>query len=203
MSQLRLVASKDAPNNPESAAGSPRTTTPSKSRDRGPGPVPFFIAQRLRAGEAVVWWGTVDHMMWRAPAVLAGIGAGVFLLVGLAVPELWQQPARELLRAFAVCLAPGAAQAIRNWLARRTVVVTDSAVLDADPQGRGDRIGIGNIRCIRRDWSTGGVLVEGAAHRIKIPPSLVQETRNHVLRQRAVVIMRDEDALDDRLGWLR
>lgn len=142
-------------------------------------------------------------MGWRAPAVLAAVGAGVFLLVGLAVPELWDQPRRELLRAFAVCVAPGAAQALRNWLARRTVVVTDTAILDADLQGAGDRISIGNIRRVRRDWSTGGVLVEGAAHRVKIPPALAQDVRHHVLRQRAVVIMRDEEALDDRLGWLR
>jgi hypothetical protein len=194
MSQLRLVAAEDDASTP----GGPVTP-----RDQGQGPVPFSIAQRLKAGEAVVWWGSVDGMRWRAPAVLAAIGAGVFLLVGIAVPELWQQPPRELLRAFAVCVAPGAAQALRNWLGRRAVVVTDTAILDEDPNGRGDRLGIGNIRCIRRDWSTGGVLVEGAAHRVKIPPSLVHETRAHVLRQRSVVIMRDEDALDDRLGWLR
>ncbi|MGB1701135.1 MAG: hypothetical protein ACPHRO_14350, partial [Nannocystaceae bacterium] len=81
--------------------------------------------------------------------------------------------------------------------------VTDTAILDADLQGAGDRISIGNIRRVRRDWSTGGVLVEGAAHRVKIPPALAQDVRHHVLRQRAVVIMRDEEALDDRLGWLR
>ena len=142
-------------------------------------------------------------MVWRGPSILAAIGAAVFAMVGLAVPELWSLPAGELARAAAVCLAPGAAQGLRNWWAQRTVVVTDGAILDADRGGRGDRLRLSNVRVVRRDWWTGGVILEGAAHRIRIPPTLAPDVQRHLRRQREVMLMRDEDALDDRLGWLR
>lgn len=204
MTRLRLVSSNPdgegarASPPPRGAATSP-TSTPRKSPR---GAVPFSLAQRLDAGEAVVWWDGVDSMRWRAPLILATIGAAVFAAVSLAVPELWQQPTRELLRALGVCLAPALVQGMRNWMAQRTVVVTDTTVLDADRNGRGDGLRLRNIRVVRRDWITGGVIIEGAAHRVRIPPALVADVRHHIRRQRAVILMREDDAVDDRLGWL-
>lgn len=166
------------------------------------GAVPFALAQKLEAGEAVVWWDTVDRMAWRGPGILAIVGVLVLLAVGLAVPELWALPIDELSRAAAVCVAPGVAQALRNWLAQRTVVVTDGAIIDADRHGRGDRLRLANIRMVRRDWWTGGVILQGAAHQIRIPPVLAPDVQRQLRRQREVMLMRDERALDDRLGWL-
>ena len=198
MSSLRLLpggrSEEDGSRATSGASSSRAVSTSPRSSGRG-GAVPFALSQRLEAGEAVVWWDAVETMAWRGPSMLAAI-ARVFAMVGVAVPELWSLPAGELARAAAV--SPRAR--LRNWWAQRTN--TDGAILDADRGGRGDRLRLSNVRVVRRDRGPRGIL-EGAAHRIRIPPTLTPDVQRHLRRQREVMLMRDEDALDDRLGWLR
>lgn len=150
---------------------------------RSPGPAPLELARELRVGEPVVWWGEKDRID-RKPIVWILVVS--LLLLGVAsllAPELWQRPLAELWQLIVPVLAPAALLFARELVSISTVLVTDSSVLVLDHRGRLERLAFRNVRRVRRDWLTGGVLLEGAAHKLRVPPQLMEDTRSAIASQ--------------------
>jgi hypothetical protein len=168
---------------------------------RSPGSVPFEIAQELRSGDVVVWWGRKDRVDHRP--ILWVLGAALLLLgfATLLAPELWAAPLSEVWKPLVPALAPAGLLLVRELLSRRTVVVTDKSVLVLDHRGRLERLGFRNLRRIRRDLLTGGVLLEGAQHHLRLPPQLAEDARTAIASQTRHMIPGGERP-EDRLGWL-
>lgn len=166
-----------------------------------PGPVPLELASELRMGEPVVWWGrkdSVDHrpIVWMLLAGLALLGFATLL-----APELWDQPLRELWKPLVPALAPVALLGVREWLSMRAVLITDSSVVVCDHRGRLDRLAFRNVRRVGRDFLTGGILLEGARHKLRLPPQLADDAREAIASQTRHTV-RSGEGPDDPLGWL-
>jgi hypothetical protein len=194
-----LPAPEDRKPPPERPSAQARILAP--GAPRSPGAVPFEIAQELRSGDVVVWWGRkdrVDHrpILWVLLAAAALLGFAT-----LIAPELWDVPLREVWKPLVPALAPAGLLWVRELLSRRTVVVTDKSVLVLDHRGRLDRLGFRNLRRIRRDLLTGGVLLEGAEHRLRLPPELAEDARRAIASQTRHTIAGGERP-EDTLGWL-
>lgn len=166
-----------------------------------PGTVPLELAMELRTGEPVVWWNTKPSIRW-AP-VLWTVLAGLALLgIGSAfAPELWREPIAELWKLLVPAFAPAVLLTLREWVSCRDVMVTDNSIVTIDHRGRKDRLAFRNVRRVRRDLWTGGILLEGAAHKLRIPPLLAEDARAAIATQTRHMIKTD-DGPDDPLGWL-
>jgi hypothetical protein len=167
---------------------------------KSPGTMPFEYAKELRVGEAAVWWNHKETISW-AP-ILWVTGAAV-LLVAIAtalVPEFWSQPLDELWKGVVPALLPSLLLLGREWFSRRAIVVTDNSVIGFDHRGRVERLGFRNVRAIKRDLLTGGVVLEGAEHKIRIPPMLADDARDAVASQ-VRHTLRGSQEIDDSLGW--
>lgn len=168
---------------------------------QSPGPVPLELATELRVGEPVVWWGEKDQIDRRPIAWMLLAGIVLLALATLLVPELWAVPLRELWKPLVPALAPAALLLVREWVSLRTVLVTDSSVLVLDHRGKLDRLGFRNVRRVRRDLLTGGVLLEGAQHKVRVPPQLAEDTRLAIASQTRYTVASGERP-DDPLGFL-
>jgi hypothetical protein len=166
-----------------------------------PGTLPFELATELRMGEPVVWWGEKDAIDRRPIAWMLLAAALLLGVATLLAPELWSQPLGDLWQPLLPAFAPAALLAAREWVSLRAVLVTDSSVVVCDHRGRVDRIAFRNIRRVSRDFLTGGVLLEGAEHKVRIPPSLAEDTRAAIGSQTRFAI-RSGDGPDDPLGWM-
>lgn len=169
---------------------------------RSPGTVPLELAQQLRMGEAVVWWNEKAAVSWRPVLWTALAGALVLGGVSAFAPELWSQPWSQLWRPIAAVFSPALFVLGREWLGRRATLVTDGAIIDVDARGRADRIGFRNIRKVRRDLLTGGVLLEGESHKVRIPPALTEDARRAMATQTTGMIRASTDQPVDTVGWL-
>ena len=166
-----------------------------------PGTLPLDLASELRVGEPVVWWNQKDEIDWR-PVIWMGIAGVALLAVATAfAPELWRQPIMELLKLLIPAAAPAALLLAREWVSRCAVLVTDNSVIVIDFRGHVDRLGFRNIRRVRRDFLTGGVLLEGAQHRVRIPPDLAEDARAALASQTRHVLHGDQRP-EDSVGWL-
>jgi hypothetical protein len=166
-----------------------------------PGTLPLELATELRMGEPVVWWGRKDTID-RRPIIWMLIAAALLLgFATLLAPELWSQPLRDLWQPLLPALAPAALLAVREWVSLRAVLVTDSSVIVCDHRGNVDRIGFRNIRRVGRDFLTGGVLLEGVEHKVRIPPSLAADARAAIGSQTRFAI-RSGQGPEDPLGWM-
>lgn len=166
-----------------------------------PGPVPMALARHLRMGEPTVWWGE-KHRIERGPMLwLAGAGLFVLLFATLLAPELWDQPLADLWKPLVPALAPALLYAVRQYLSLRAVLVTDSSVIVRDFRGRVERLAFRNVRRVRRDFVTGGILLEGATHRVRLPPDLADDARDAIGSQTRHTL-RSDDGPDDPIGWL-
>jgi hypothetical protein len=152
-------------------------------------------------GEPVVWWGEKNEIDRRPIAWMLLAAALLLGFATLLAPELWSQPLGDLWQPILPALAPAALLAAREWVSLRAVLVTDSSVVVCDHRGRVDRIAFRNIRRVGRDLLTGGVLLEGAAHKVRIPPSLADDTRAAIGSQTRFAI-RSGDGPQDPLGWM-
>jgi hypothetical protein len=159
------------------------------------------LAQLLRSKEPVVWWGSKQNITWE-PAVWSSF-AGLILLTfaSLFAPELWSLPWLDLVGVVTVTQAVAIVVVIREWTSRRHVVVTDSAVADIDWRGGGDRISFRNVREVKRDWWSGGVRLVGEAHEVRIPPSLMDDTRAAIANQMAYTLDFGSVVVEDRISW--
>jgi hypothetical protein len=168
---------------------------------RSPGAVPFELARELRVGEAVVWWGEKDRIDRKPVVWMLSI---CMLLLGFATllaPELWAVPLADLWQLLVLAVAPAALLLTRELVSIRTVLVTDSSLLVLDHRGRLERLAFRNVRRVRRDWLTGGVLLEGAEHQLRVPPQLAEDTRRAIASQTRYMLA-GGDRPDDPLGFL-
>ncbi len=201
-----ISVSRDASSVPPSASESVEPSTEISWRQlapgapKSPGTMPFEYARELRVGEVAVWWNHKETISW-AP-VLWTFGAAVVLIVlaTVIVPEFWRQPLEDLWKATVPALLPSLLLLGREWVSRRAIVVTDNSVIGFDHRGRVERLGFRNVRVIRRDIITGGVVLEGAEHKIRIPPSLADDTRSAIASQ-VRHTLRASQELEDQLGW--
>jgi hypothetical protein len=166
-----------------------------------PGTLPFELATELRMGEPVVWWGHKERIDRRPIAWMLLAAAMLLGFATLLAPELWAQPLGDLWQPLLPAFAPAALLAAREWVSLRAVLVTDSSVVVCDHRGRVDRIAFRNIRRVGRDALTGGVLLEGAEHKVRIPPSLADDARAAIGSQTRFAI-RSGDGPVDPMGWM-
>lgn len=193
---LRLLPAPEDREPPRRPTIEPRTLAP--GAPRSPGPVPLELARELRVGEPVVWWGEKDRVD-RKPIVWMLIVCLLLLaFASLLAPELWARPLGELWQLIVPALAPAGLLLARELVSIRTVLVTDSSLLVLDHRGRLERLAFRNVRRVGRDWLTGGVLLEGAEHKLRVPPQLAEDTRLAIASQTRYTIPggpRPEDPL--------
>ena len=200
---LRLLpAPEDRPPAGGKPAGASTARVLAPGAPRSPGAVPFEIAQELRTGDVVVWWGRKDQIDRQPIAWMLLAGLLLLAFATLLAPELWDVPLAEVWKPLVPALAPAALLLAREALSLRTVVVTDSSVLVLDHRGRLDRIALRNLRRVRRDFVTGGVLLEGAEHKLRLPPTLAEDARAAIASQTRHTLGSGGDGPEDTLGWL-
>lgn len=166
-----------------------------------PGPLPLEFANELRMGEPVVWWGRKDRIDRRPVAWMAFAGLVLLGLASLLAPAIWARPITELWQLLVPAIAPAALLAAREYFSLRTVIVTDTSIVVCDHRGRMDRLAFRNIRRVGRDLLTGGILLEGAQHKLRLPPSLADDARDAIASQTRHAI-RSGDGPDDPARWL-
>lgn len=197
---LRLVDNGD----PRGSTGPTTKVRPKEriaSAPESEGTIPLGLARLLQRGEPVVWWGEKDSISWRPVATLAVAGASVLALASAFVPELWSQPWRAVLRTVVLTQVPAAAFLAREWFGRRAVVVTDQAIADLRRNTKTDRLQFGNVRRVRRDWLSGGLILRGERHEVRIPPSLLDDAREAIASQMTSVLGTGAEGPDDPAGW--
>lgn len=184
-------------------------TSPNTGRRRlapgaplSPGTVPLELAQQLRTGEALVWWGYKDRVNFTPVLWTLLAGAVVLGGVSLFAPELWRQPIASLWKPVAAIFSPALLVYLREHLSLRHLAVTDTSVIEVTQRGRPDRIAFRNVDRVRRDLLTGGILLVGKAHRVRVPPPLMEDTRAAIASQTRGTIRGDTQQPDDPMGWL-
>jgi hypothetical protein len=189
--------------------GKPKPEPPGSTERRlapgaplSPGTVPLELSQLLRSGEALVWWDYKDRVNWRPVGWTFGACALVLAGVSLFAPELWAQPLSSLWKAIAAVLSPAFLVFLRERLSLRHLAVTDTSVIELSPRGRADRIAFRNVGRVRRDLLTGGILLDGKKHRVRIPPSLMDTARDAIASQTRDTLKGSPEQPDDPLGWL-
>ncbi|HLT39440.1 MAG TPA: hypothetical protein VK034_24320 [Enhygromyxa sp.] len=199
---LRLLpAPEDREPEPERGSSTDGGRVLAPGAPRSPGPVPLELARELRTGEPVVWWGSKDRID-RKPILWMLLGGALLLgFATLLAPELWAVPLRELWKPLIPALAPAALLLVRELVSVRTVLVTDSSLLVLDHRGRLDRLAFRNVRRVRRDLLTGGVLLEGAEHKLRVPPQLAEDARLAIASQTRYTVAGGPRP-DDPLGYL-
>lgn len=183
----------------DSGAGASRRLAP--GAPLSPGPLPLEFANELRMGEPVVWWGRKDRIDRRPVAWMAFAGLALLGLASLLAPAIWARPITELWQLLVPAIAPAALLAAREYFSLRTVIVTDTSIVVCDHRGRMDRLAFRNIRRVGRDLLTGGILLEGAQHKLRLPPSLADDARDAIASQTRHAI-RSGDGPDDPARWL-
>lgn len=195
---LRLLP---APEDRDPEPGSGPRAEPRGLPPRASGAAPLEIARALRVGEVVVWWGRKQQIDRRPIRWALALGVFMLGLATLLAPELWTVPIAELWKPLVPALAPAALLYARERLSLRTVLVTDGSVLVLDHRGRVERLAFRNVRRVGRDLLTGGILLEGAAHKLRLPPGLAEDAREAIASQTRHGIAGSERPIDP-LGWL-
>ena len=165
-----------------------------------PGTLPLEFAVLLRQGEALIWWNEKQMIsLWPVVSVL-GICAVILALVTALAPDFWLQPWETLWPPLAALFSPVLAILIREVFSMRVTIVADGAVIDVPRFGEPRRIAIGAIRKVRRDLWTGGIRLEEANARLRIPPTFADDARRAIASTgRAVLRSRP---VDDPISWL-
>lgn len=193
---LKLAASNPDP--PPGEHG-PRILAP--GAPPSPGPVPNELAQHLAFGEALVWWGEKDRIDLR-PVGLVLLAVLVILgFVSLLAPEFWSQPWRELAKPVGALLSPALLVLLRERLDQLAVLVTDTSIVGVDRSGRASRLTLDGIASVKRDALRGGLVLEGRGGRLRIPTSLLDDTRQAIASQSRNRV-RGSGGVDDPTGWL-
>ena len=194
MNQLRVISNPDAP---EGERG-PRKLAP--GAPPSPGPVPNELAAHLQFGEAVVWWGSKHTMDLRPALLVAAVMLAILAGLTALAPEFWLQPLSALWKPLAALASPVVLVLVRERINFRSVLVTDTSIVDVPYSGPVDRLAFDNITSVRRDLLRGGLRLDGARHRVQIPPTLMDDARSAIASQLRGRIRQSE--LDDPLGWL-
>jgi hypothetical protein len=165
------------------------------------GPIPNELAQHLRHGEVLAWWGRKESIQLGPIALTLGAAAFVLAFASAFAPELWAGGWSSMWTPVLALLSPTIFVLMREWAGRGAVLVTHEAVIEVEPGGRAHRIGLGAIQAVRRDWLRGGVRLIGSRQLVRIAPMLMDDTQAAIAsRLRGLV---RGSAPDDPLGWLR
>ncbi len=166
-----------------------------------PSVVPLELARHLQLGEALVWWNEKLHME-RAPIVLgAALVVIALVLVSVLAPAFWLQPLSDLWQPLLAVCSPLLFALVRERLSRRSVLVTDDAIIEVDMSGHAQRLGFDNVRSVRRDLLRGGLRLEGARAVVRIPSLLLEDARTAIESTRRGRV-RTREGLDDPMRWL-
>ena len=164
------------------------------------GPIPNALAVHLKHGEVLAWWGSKDSIQWGPIALTAGAAALVLAMASAFAPGLWAGGWSAMWAPLLALSSPTLFVLMREWLGRGSVLVTDEAIVEVDRAGQSHRLGFGGIARVRRDWLRGGVKLEGRRALLRIPPVLVDETRDAIAsRLRGRV---RSGSPDDPIGFL-
>lgn len=199
---LKLVASNPSPGPSPGGSGDssgPRILAP--GAPTSPGPIPKEYALHLRHGEALVWWNVKDTIRFGPIALVALAAVSILGFVTLLAPEFWLQPWSELAKPIGVLLSPTAFVLLRERFNQCAVMVTDTAVIGIERDGASARLPFDAIEVVRRDPLRGGMLLHGRSGRVRVPPSLLEDTRAAIASQRRGRI-RSTTAIEDPTGWL-
>ncbi len=167
-----------------------------------PGTVPLELALHLRTGEALVWWDAKAEIDLRPTAVVIAACLAVLLAITVIAPDFWAQPLEDLWRPVAALLSPALLMLLRERLSLRSLLVTDTAIVEVTRAGVVSRLVFSAIRTVRRDLLTGGVLLQGKDTKIRVPPALVENARAAIVSQRRSVLRGETAQPDDPLRWL-
>ncbi len=167
-----------------------------------PGTVPLELALHLRSGEALVWWDAkASHDLRPILIALAGCML-VLLAVTLISPSFWSQPFSDLWPPVAALLSPVALMLLREHLGQRSLMVTDTSIVEVSRTGQVSRLVFSAVRRVKGDLLTGGVLLQGKDTKIRVPPALSENARAAIASQRRSVLRGDASPPDDPLGWM-
>ena len=167
-----------------------------------PGTVPLELALHLRSGEALVWWDAKASRDLR-PILIALAGCMLVLVaVTLISPSFWSQPFSDLWPPIAALLSPVALMLLREHLGQRSLMVTDTSIVEVSRTGQVSRLVFSAVRRVQRDLLTGGVLLQGKDTKIRVPPALSENARAAIASQRRSVLRGDASPPDDPLGWM-
>ena len=181
------------------AEAGPRRLAP--GAPRSPGTLPLELAVHLRGGEPLVWWGSKTEVSPRPVLAVAGICLAIALLVTAFSPEFWAQPWEALWPPLAALFSPVPVVALREALGRRSILVTDTSIVEVSRAGVSQRVAFDGVRRVRRDLLTGGILLEGGAgQRLRVPPEIAADARAAIASQRRGTFR--PTAIDDPVGWL-
>lgn len=90
---------------------------------------------------------------------------------------------------------------VRELAGRRSILVTDAAIVEISRRGAAQRLNFDGIKVVRRDLLTGGIRLDGGGgQRLRIPPELVADARKAIACQRRAKFK--PTAIDDPLAWL-
>ncbi len=167
-----------------------------------PGTVPLELALHLRAGEALVWWDAKAHHDLRPAAVVLVACVAILLAITAISSDFWSQDWRDLWPPIAALLSPVLLLLLREHLSLRSLLVTDTAIVEVTRRGAVSRLVFSAIRTVRHDLLTGGVLLQGKDTRIRVPPALVENARAAIQSQRRSVLRGETNQPDDPLRWL-
>lgn len=167
-----------------------------------PGTVPLDLARLLRRNEAVVWWNRKPRIRWSLISALAGVGGLLLLSITLFAPEIWARGFLAMLKPIGAVFSPAIVLFFRELLSLRRTLVTDNSVIDLPRFGAADRIGFRNVDRVRRDLLTGGIVLHGKEHKVRIPPELTDDARMAIASQTKHTIKAGPDQPDDPHGWL-
>lgn len=167
-----------------------------------PGTAPLEIARHLRLGEALVWWDAKVGYDLRPLAWIGGISAAVLLVASLLAPEFWAQPFADLWRPIAVLLSPMLLWLVREQFSQRSILVTDTAILEVPRRGEPQRLQFSAVQRVRRDLLTGGVVLTGKLSKVRVPATLVDRTRAAIASQRKGALRSQAERPDDPLRFL-
>lgn len=185
--------------NGEANPNGPRILAP--GAPPSPGPIPNALAKHLNHGEVLVWWGQKTRMQIALVGLSLAAAAVTLLVVTGFAPTFWTRGIDEFGPPVAALLSPTLFVLYREWVARQTILVTDGAIVAVDPHDEAQRLSLGGLTSIRRDWLRGGVRIEGSGITLFIPSVLVEPTRK-ALVSRYRGRLRAAGTVTDPLGWL-
>lgn len=167
-----------------------------------PGTAPLEIARHLRMGEALVWWDAKVGFDVRPLLWIGGACTAALLGVTAVAPEFWDQPFAELWRPIAVLLSPMLVWLIREQMSQRSIMVTDTAIVEVPRRGEPQRLQFTAVQRVRRDLWTGGVVLSGKHSKVRIPAVIEAAARAAIASQRKGALRSKAELPDDPLRFM-
>lgn len=165
------------------------------------GPIPNALAQHLHHGEVLAWWGRKSSIQLGPIAFTLGIAVIALAAASAFAPSLWANGWSNMWGPVLALLSPTLFVLAREWWGRGAVLVTHEAVIQVEPDGRVQRLSLGAIQAVRRDWLRGGVRLLGPRSQVRIPPMLMDDTRAAITSRLRGMVRSTEP--DDPTRWLR